>query len=199
MAMSTTRSGRPRSFDERDVIERALNVFWKHGSSDTTTRVLERELGITQSSIYNAFGSKQGLLDRALDRYLQQIDEEVVAPLDRPGAAGPELFDFVDRLMRWIGEPDRPGCLLLNMLGERSTKNPELVARSQAYRDRLRVAFAGALEPYGVDDAHMRAEVLLASVLGINISAYGGADAKEREALANGLRSQLAAWTAATT
>jgi len=188
MAMSTTRSGRPRSFDERDVIERALNVFWKHGSSDTTTRVLERELGITQSSIYNAFGSKQGLLD-----------EEVVAPLDRPGAAGPELFDFVDRLMRWIGEPDRPGCLLLNMLGERSTKNPELVARSQAYRDRLRVAFAGALEPYGVDDAHMRAEVLLASVLGINISAYGGADAKEREALANGLRSELAAWTAATT
>ena len=41
----------------------------------------------------------------------------------------------------------------------------------------------------------MRAEVLLASVLGINISAYGGADAKEREALANGLRSQLKAWT----
>ena len=55
--MSKTQAGRPRSFDEQDIVDRALNLFWAYGGANTTTRMLERELGITQSSIYNAFGS----------------------------------------------------------------------------------------------------------------------------------------------
>ena len=55
--MSKTQAGRPRSFDEQDIVDQALNVFWTYGGANTTTRILERELGITQSSIYNAFGS----------------------------------------------------------------------------------------------------------------------------------------------
>ena len=193
--MSKMPAGRPRSFDEHDVIDRALNVFWEHGGANTTTRVLESELGITQSSIYNAFGSKQALLDRALDRYIEQIDEQVVAPLDQADAGAPELFEFVECLMQWISSPERPGCLLLNMLGERSTSNPDLVVRARQYRDRLRAAFREALSAYGADKATSRAELMLAGVLGINISAYGGAHAHELDALASGLRIQLKDWT----
>lgn len=196
VATDSARAGRPRSFDEDQIVDDALAIFWSHGNN-TTTRVLESELGITQSSIYNAFGSKQGLLDRALDRYVERIDAEVVTPLDSPGASRTELLAFVDRLMAWIGAPGRPGCLLLNMLGERQTADPSLIKRANDYRERLRQVFVGALEPHGKEQSALRAEVLLASVLGINISAYGGAPADELAALANGLRAQITDWTAA--
>ncbi len=192
----SVRAGRPRSFDEHEVVDRALDVFWSRGST-TTTRVLERELGITQSSIYNAFGSKQGLLDRALDRYIERIDDEVVAPLNAPEANATDLLDFVDRLMDWVGNEQRPGCLLLNMLGETNTGDQSLIERAHAYRDRLRQVFAGSLEPYGEAEAGHRAEVMLASVLGINISAYGGAAMDELAMLANGLRAQINEWAKA--
>lgn len=196
MTTESVRAGRPRSFDEQEVVDRALSVFWSHGSN-TTTRVLERELGITQSSIYNAFGSKQNLLDRALDRYVARIDSEVLAPLNAPEANDKDLLAFVDRLMVWIGNPEQPGCLLLNLLGETKTSDPALVERAHAYRDRLRQVFQGALASHGEAEAAQRAEVMLASVLGINISAYGGASPEELTMLANGLRSQLTEWAKA--
>jgi len=195
MTSDSVRAGRPRSFDEAEIVDDAVNVFWKHGSDNATTRVLENELGITQSSIYNAFGSKQGLLERALDRYVERIDDEVVGPLDVEEAGAVQLNEFIDRLMTWIGNPNRPGCLLLNMLGERQRTDASLVARSHDYRDRLRRVFRSALSSYGQAAADARAEVLLASVLGINISAYGGAHPDELDALANGVRTQLEAWT----
>ena len=159
--------------------------------------MLERELGITQSSIYNAFGSKQNLLDRALDRYVARIDSEVLAPLNAPEANDKDLLAFVDRLMVWISNPEQPGCLLLNLLGETKTSDPALVERARAYRDRLRQVFQGALASHGEAEAAQRAEVMLASVLGINISAYGGASPEELTMLANGLRSQLTEWAKA--
>ncbi len=193
----SVRTGRPRTFDENEVIDHAIDIFWSHGTS-ATTRVLERELGMSQSSIYNAFGSKQGLLDRAMDRYVSRIDAEVVEPLDTSrGSSQAELLDFVDRLMAWIGAPGRPGCLLLNMLGEASTTNADLVQRAHDYRDRLRQVFGEALKVHGESQAGPRAEVLLASVLGINISAYGGAPADELASLADGLRAQITDWTTA--
>ena len=178
------------------IVDRAVDVFWKHGSDNATTRVLENELGIKQSSIYNTFGSKQGLLDRAIDRYIERIDDEVVSPLDQAGAGASELNEFLDRLMDWISDQGQPGCLLLNTLGERQRTDPNLVSRAHDYRDRLRRVFRAALSSHGEAEADARAEMLLASVLGINISAYGGATVDELTALSNGLRSQIAEWTA---
>lgn len=195
MGESSPRVGRPRKFDEGEVLDQAVDVFWRHGGTGTTTRVLERELSLTQSSIYNAFGSKPELLKRSLDRYLERIDDEVVAVLDQPEAGLEALLDFVANLMEWIGQAGKPGCLLLNLLAEGGPDDKPIVNRAEAYRDRLRSTFRQAFAQCGAVDPAGHAEVLLSTVLGINIAARGGAGRSELETMAGAVRSQIKAWS----
>ena len=186
--------GRPRDFDEDRILDQAVELFWAHGAAGTTTRMLEAELGLTQSSIYNAFGSKAGLLDRAVDRYMEQIDCAVVSPLDADDVGPEHLFRFIDDLKEWISQPGREGCMLLNMLAEDATAEPQLIARAHDYRDRMRHAFHAALEPLDAAAANQRAELVLAAVLGINVVARSGARDGELDALAAGLADQIRIW-----
>lgn len=186
--------GRPRDFDEDQVLDQAVELFWTHGAAGTTTRLLEAELGLTQSSIYNTFGSKAGLLDRAVDRYMEKIESKVVSPLDADDVGPEHLFRFIDDLKEWISKPGREGCMLLNVIAENAAADSLLVARAHEYRDRMRHAFCAALEPLDSATAGQRAELMLAAVLGINIVARSGARDGELDALAAGLAEQIRIW-----
>ena len=194
MATTQRAVGRPRSFDENEMLDRALDVFWQRGAAATTTRVLEAELGVTQSSLYNAFGSKQALLDRALDRYVDRMEASVVAPLDAPEAGIADLLAFVDAMMTWISKTGGPGCMLLNLLAEHGTADAALVERARVYRDRIRSACRSVLERLDREAAPGRADLIVSAVLGINIAARGGAPASELENMGDALRGQITAW-----
>ena len=64
-----TAAGRPREFDLDDAIERALDLFWRRGYEGTSISELTEALGITRASLYAAFGSKEGLFRRVMERY----------------------------------------------------------------------------------------------------------------------------------
>src|SRR3990170_4118523 len=61
--------GRPRAFDMDQALDRALEVFWRKGYEGTTICDLTAVMGINPPSIYAAFGNKEGLFRKALDRY----------------------------------------------------------------------------------------------------------------------------------
>ena len=138
--------GRPREFDESVVLDAALEVFWTDGYRSTTTRALEERLGLSQSSIYNAFGSKELLLEAALSRYEDRTGAELLDPLEASsvGLAAADRF-FVD-LGRWVTSQGRRGCLLINMMAEDGGRSAGLVARTRRYRRRVRDALQRALE-----------------------------------------------------
>src|SRR5918994_56481 len=94
--------GRPRSFDTDQVVDAALELFWHQGYRGTSTRDLEAGLGIGQSSIYNAFGSKLRLLEAALDRYEHQISDALVTPLERSHDGIAAIDGFFAALAAWI-------------------------------------------------------------------------------------------------
>src|SRR5438874_7168478 len=62
--------GRPRDFDTDHALDAAMRLFWHRGYRATRTRDLVRSLGLGQSSITSAFGTKADLADAALARYL---------------------------------------------------------------------------------------------------------------------------------
>jgi TetR/AcrR family transcriptional repressor of nem operon len=183
--------GRPRQFDEEETIARAVDVFWRLGTKGATTRVLESELGMTQSSIYNAFGDKSELLDRVIGRYLERLDDEVVCAIDHPAAGFDELHAFIDDVVAWVTVPDKTGCLFLNTSGEFGTADPKLVAMAAGYRERLRSLFLKLFVAEGVHEAHHHANTFLAAVMGMNIAARSGASREEVESLAQALHHQL--------
>jgi AcrR family transcriptional regulator len=61
--------GRPRSFDVDAALDRALDVFWRQGYEGAALSDLTKAMGINRPSMYAAFGNKEELFRRVLDRY----------------------------------------------------------------------------------------------------------------------------------
>src|SRR3977135_3622143 len=79
--------GRPRAFDMDEALERALQVFWRKGYEGASLTDLTEAMGINPPSLYAAFGNKEGLFRKALDRYAVRRtafwDEALAAPTAR--------------------------------------------------------------------------------------------------------------------
>ena len=67
--------GRPRAFDVNEALDRALDVFWRKGYEGASICDLTAAMGINPPSLYAAFGNKEELFRKALDRYVEMHDE----------------------------------------------------------------------------------------------------------------------------
>lgn len=184
------RPGRPASFDRADVLERSVAILWRHGAAGATTRALERALAISQSSLYNTFGSKADFVDLVVEHYSAALEADVVAKLDT--ADRPGLLAFVDAVADWVGDDDHRGCLLLNV----ATEDPTQGFRLARYRERLRQAVGPAVASFTADPVltDERTELVVASVIGLGLSARTGADRGELDALRRAITNQISAW-----
>lgn len=61
--------GRPREFDVDVALEQAMRVFWAQGYEGASLADLTEAMGITRTSLYAAFGSKEALFRKAVERY----------------------------------------------------------------------------------------------------------------------------------
>jgi AcrR family transcriptional regulator len=105
--------GRPRAFDVDHALDKALIVFWKNGYEGTSIADLTVAMGINPPSLYAAFGNKEALFRRALDRYEARRDEIL-----NDAFAAPTACEAMARLLE--GTADRlsdrsapQGCLLV--------------------------------------------------------------------------------------
>lgn len=56
-------------FSEEQVIEKAMDVFWRNGYSATSMRDLTNAMEINSSSLYNTIGDKHTLFIKCLEKY----------------------------------------------------------------------------------------------------------------------------------
>lgn len=82
---------RTKAFDETEVIDRALAMFWQQGYEATSVRDLLSHAGISSSSLYATFGDKHELFCAALDRYRALEREQFAAILADSQAIRPTL------------------------------------------------------------------------------------------------------------
>jgi TetR/AcrR family transcriptional repressor of nem operon len=119
--------GRPREFDETEVLEAAMCCFWAKGYEATSVRDLAEEMGLAGASLYNAFGDKRALYRRALDHYLQQSVHERVRRLEATKAPLPAIGGFLAEVIeRSVADKQRRGCMLVNAAIEVAPHDPEL-------------------------------------------------------------------------
>ena len=106
---------RPREFDEGAVLDAAIERFWQRGYEATSVRDLAEEMNIAGASLYNAFGDKRSLYERALNRYLEQTFRERIRRLESILPPREAIVAFMQEIVkRSLTDKKRRGCMLVN-------------------------------------------------------------------------------------
>ena len=104
---------RPRKFDEDQVLDRAMEVFWTKGYDGASMAELTKAMEMTAPSLYFAFESKRGLFEAVLARYdLRRImHRDWVLSATTPRETAERMLVGA---IEWLTATDEPlGCLLV--------------------------------------------------------------------------------------
>ncbi len=179
-------AGRPRNFDMDQALDQALRVFWEKGYEGASLPDLTEAMGINRPSLYAAFGNKEELFRKALDRYETGPTAFVARALEEPTAR-----QVADRLLKeginMVTHPDHPGgCLAVQgalVCGddaqpireelERRRKAGEVVIRKRFQRAKAEGDLPADVEPNDL------ARYVTTVMRGLAVQAAGGATRKE--------------------
>jgi len=106
--------GRPRSFDERDALEKATQVFWSKGYDGVTIDDLVAGMGVGRPSLYAVFGDKRTIFLRVLRAYAETKGALAAKALLAPRTLRDSLAAFLRHAVETATEEgSAPGCLLI--------------------------------------------------------------------------------------
>ena len=110
---------RKKEYIEAEVIEKAMNLFWRNGYETTSVRMLEKEMGINQFSIYSSFGNKQGVFLESIKCYKKKVRQELIDKLKEStnGIEGIKAY-FYNFIEFSKDTTFNKGCLLTNTVNE---------------------------------------------------------------------------------
>src|SRR5580693_2890312 len=113
MPETTVKMGRPRCFCEEQALDRAMRVFWEKGYEGASLADLTEAMGINRPSLYAAFGNKEALFLKVLDRYGEGPAAYVLESLQQPTARA-VIEHLWHGSAKALGDPRNPrGCLAL--------------------------------------------------------------------------------------
>lgn len=108
--------GRPRSFDEKQALERATQVFWAKGYDAVTIDDLVAGMGVGRPSLYAVFGDKRTLFLRVLRAYAEAKGALAAKALFSPPTLRSSLGGFLRHAVETATEEGSAlGCLLICM------------------------------------------------------------------------------------
>ena len=110
---------RTKTFCEEEVLNKAMELFWEKGFHATSMQDLVDRLGINRASLYDTYGGKDALFEKAFARYrknghhwLQQLFES--APNVRAGFG----LLFEQAINETASDVKRKGCFVVNTTTE---------------------------------------------------------------------------------
>lgn len=181
---------RPKDFEPDDVADAALQVFWQRGYAATSVQDLVEGTGLARSSLYNAFDSKHGLYQRALQRY-QAFTAANVALLARPGPVKDRIRQLLARIVEdELGNPLRRGCMAVNAAVELAGHDEAVAELTGQNFLRLENALEAALregqqsgEIAARQPPRALASFLLCTIQGLRVLGKGSARRHRRQRL----------------
>ena len=190
--------GRPRCFETGKALDAAMKVFWCKGYEGASLSDLTRAMGINRPSLYAAFGDKESLFRKVLDRYDSGPAAYVQEALNQltARAAIEKLMEGAADVATASGNPR--GCLFVQgalACGDKADgiRNDLILRRDageKAVRLRLKRAQAEGDLPHDANTADL-ARYVVTVIQGIAVQAASGA---ARPELRRVIQTALRAW-----
>jgi TetR/AcrR family transcriptional repressor of nem operon len=182
---------RPRSFNPDEALDLARDVFWRKGFQGTSLDDITAATRLAKPSLYAAFGDKNALFLKVLDRY----HERIIANAERVLNDGPSARDAIERWLTGFvpfcsGVRGSRGCLSINTAADGASEQKEIRKKVERFnrkleellRNRLRAdrtQFSDAFDPDSV------AHTIMAIYLGLMVMAKDAPDAARVRATLN--------------
>lgn len=171
--------GRPREFDEKDVLATALETFRSRGYAGTSMRDLAERTGVAASALYRTWGDKHQLFLRCMDSYASDQAGSLKKYVETDGPVLPSLSEWIGS--RIVGAP---GCLIVNTAAELGTDDAATASRARAAWAVLTQMIESALhrgqttgEIGNTVDIPAMSQALLTVVIGLRVRGRAGEDA----------------------
>lgn len=176
---------RHKEFDRANVLEKAMQAFWRRGYEGTSVQDLVEATGINRGSMYDTFGDKRGLFQAAVQHYIANVSVQRLAkvsdaadPLDGIRAYFEGLIEFS------VGDGRELGCLITNSVVELAPHDAVIGETLRKSFARVEDTFYRALLKAQQDgdiaqgqDIRALARFLTATVNGLRVFARADADA----------------------
>ena len=165
---------RVKTFDENEVLTKAMNLFWKRGYAATSVQDLVTCLGINRASLYDTFGDKEQLFKKSFELYRRTNKDGLIQffqsrPSVKEGFA--ELFQKA--IQEAITDKDRKGCFVVNTTTELIPNDKNLLEILESNKKDFETIFYEYLKK-GKEDGQLKTTQNLKSVASLFYTLYSG-------------------------
>lgn len=185
--------GRPIEFNRDNVIDAAMEVFWRQGYEATSLPDLLSAMALSKSSFYQAFGSKQQLFETCLAHFRERQVRRMNAAL----AVAPSGLEFLQKFLRAVASETRArscpkGCLIMNTATEFAGRDSSIATLVEQGVSRFAEVFRTAVERAQREgdiaaerDAETLARYIVSTISGLKTMIKAGASPQTAEAIAD--------------
>jgi len=127
VVLNGNKMARTKGFNQEEVLDKAVQLFWTNGYNATSANDLVKELGLSRSSLYDTYGDKRTLFINSLKRYRETIVLEMLHMIDN----STNIKHTIKEVFRLTIEQDieakiPKGCFVVNSAIELSSNDTEI-------------------------------------------------------------------------
>ncbi|MEJ7740419.1 MAG: TetR/AcrR family transcriptional regulator [Chitinophagaceae bacterium] len=184
---------RTKEFDEKAVLNKAVDLFWMKGYHATSAQDLVDGLGISRSSLYDTYSDKHSLFVKALQQYRKERIDEVIQTLNKTEDAE-EYIKYLFNYIKTEAIEDKvcKGCFMVNSTIELAPVDKEIAVIVNSIMQDFEDALCKAVrkgQDAGVfttkHSARSLARFLYNSINGLRVTVKSGAGKKVFDDIVN--------------
>ena len=138
---------RVKQFNEEETLNKAMCLFWRNGFHATSMQDLVSYLGINRASIYDTYGGKKELFDKAFEHYRSTNRKQLLAFLESQESVKEGFKKLFERgISEAVCDTERKGCFVINVTTELVPNDDEMLAVIQENKAFMTATFEDFLK-----------------------------------------------------
>lgn len=166
---------RPSKRDE--VVRKALDIFYREGFHATGMDLLAAETGISKTTMFKHFRSKEELILAVLRLRDEQFRGWLFRRMKQAGAPRAQLLAMFDALAEWFASPGFRSCMFIKAASEYPDPSHPIHAQAGEHKRMLFLELERIAAAAGAEDPADLARKLLLLKEGAIVTAHLGHEA----------------------